>query len=67
MNAQILFDECYPHSHTLPKSEIIAFAEKYHEKRKEAYQKAKENFQSEQFISQHNFEEVRKRLNKNKD
>jgi hypothetical protein len=60
------YDSLYPHSLHLPKTAIIdlmvAFAIKWSE-----HQSKLEKFNSEQFVSQHNFSEVRKQFLKDKD
>ena len=63
-NAQAFFEAKYPKSHSLPKTSIIDIMEDYWQYKKIMYEKAKKNFNSEQWQSQHNMEEIRKRFKK---
>lgn len=66
MNASDYLQAKFPHSHTLPHTAILDLMEGYWQHRKELYEKAKKEFNSEAWLSQHNIEQLRKQIKKDK-
>lgn len=52
----------YPHQHTFPFSQVAEELELFWKLKKDAYEKARKEFNSEQWQANHNIEEIRKRL-----
>jgi hypothetical protein len=65
MTAQSYLNDKFPMQHTFPKSQVIQMMEDFWSKKKDLYEKAKKEFNSESWQAQHNLEEMRKRF-KNK-
>jgi adenylate kinase family enzyme len=57
----------WPHSHTLPHTAIIDLMEGYWQHRKELYEKARDSFNSEKWVAEHNIETLRQKFKNDKD
>lgn len=67
MTATTYLNEIVPNQHTFPRSQVLQLLEDYWQKKKEAYAKARDSFNSEAWASQHNIEQIRNQLKKDKE